>query len=315
MINNKTKNKLITLLSFLGFSLVVAQIIYLVATGNNLCPTQGCEIVESLVKVPPLWFNILGASFFLLVFVLSLLASKLKGSETLLNMILLAALAAEGVLLSYQIFVVSVFCFYCLCVFFFVLCLNLLSGWRQIITAVAAFGAVLLMFSILEFNHNKSELSLSDGTYAIKDCAESQKELYFIFGEDCPHCHRVIEILQSCTECKIFFNPVTRVKNEPLAGLTKTDEYQPEINIELLKLLDINTIPVLIDRGRAGARFIRGDENIINYLKVHCFSLHGAGVEDKPAEVPATTTLSNGECSIDTGCADEQDSGKGLWQF
>ena len=97
------------------------------------------------------------------------------------------------------------------------------------------------------------------------------KQMYLVFSEDCPHCHKVIEALRGCTKCEFHFNPVKGINREVLPGLDHNEAYSPRINTMALKLSGIDTIPVLIARNVDGLTFIRGEKNIITFIQNTCF--------------------------------------------
>lgn len=56
-------SKLISILSFAASILIIIQVIYISLSGEAACLNQGCEIVESLTTIPPLYFNLIGFLF------------------------------------------------------------------------------------------------------------------------------------------------------------------------------------------------------------------------------------------------------------
>ena len=102
-------------MAWLSSSIVAVQIVLLVLGRDGICLSQGCQVVDELTRVPPLVFNLAGLFFFQAV------AWGVFRTDTekairwrIVQWLLLAGLAAEGVLVGFQLFVVGVFCTYCL---------------------------------------------------------------------------------------------------------------------------------------------------------------------------------------------------------
>lgn len=313
----------IAALALAGCVTIMAKVGYLLITDKAFCLDQGCEIVESMLKIPPLWFNYAGAAFFMLLFVTALLARKGNTTvQVLLRTLLICAVAAEGVLLSYQWFVVQVFCSYCLLIFAFIMCMNLISGWRQACLALLILISEIIIFSLLQFNNPAmgTDLYLEDGTYAVKrSSVQPVRQLYFIFSEDCPHCHNVFEVLETTVSCEINFNPLKSIEKSPLPGLEPVESYNLMVNAIFLRMLDIDTIPVLIEKRNDGVKFIRGEEQIISFLQSHCLAVQGEGVGKSGFSVsPSLPDFGSGECRVGEICAGDEggdNSGDKLWDF
>ena len=136
------------------------------------------------------------------------------------------------------------------------------------------------------------------------------KQMYLVFSEDCPHCHKVIEALRGCTKCEFHFNPVKEINREVLPGLDHNEAYSPRINTMALKLSGIDTIPVLIARNADRLTFIRGEKNIISYIQKTCFqATSSVDSQMAPSSVLGTISLKGhlpdffeGGCSVDEPC-------------
>jgi hypothetical protein len=188
--------------------------------------------------------------------------------------LLLIGLAAEGVLVGYQFFVVRTLCSYCLVIASLIVLLNFLCGMRQIMVAAPLFLAVMCVFPMLNFGPTLVALryqTLASGSFAVKRCAEPSKQLYLFFSADCPHCKNVIKTLESCNSCEFHFNPVEPMHSLGLEALEYTASYEPAMNRLLLSLLGIETVPVLLVRDPDGLTFIKGEESIIRYISEACF--------------------------------------------
>ena len=284
-------------LSLLACVVIIAQALLIIFRGEAFCVNEGCKIVEALTLIPPFYFNLLGAASFFTIFCAAIITKYRSRTEPLLRIILISSLAAEGILLGYQIFVANVFCSYCLFIFILVVIMNSLMGLRQLTLGLVTIVAQLVMFSLLSFDAAKDPLrglTLDNGTYAVRICSDPVKQLYLIFSEDCPHCYKVIEALEGCTRCEFHFNPIKEISADLLPGLSPNEKYVPQINTAALKILGIDTVPVLIAKDYDGLTFIKGERNIINYIQNTCFKEMPS--LDENLEDPFETE--DGACSI-----------------
>ena len=261
-------------LSLLACVIIIAQALLIIFRGEAFCVNEGCKIVEALTLIPPFYFNLLGAASFFTIFCTALITKHRSGTEPLLRIVLVCGLAAEGILLGYQTFVANVFCSYCLLIFVLMVILNVLMGIRQLTLGLAIIVVQLFVFSLLRFEAAEDHLrglTLDNGTYAVRRCSDPVKQLYLIFSEDCPHCYKVIEALEGCTRCEFHFNPIKEISADLLPGLSPNEKFLPEINTAALKILGIDTVPVLIAKDHDGLTFIQGERNIIKYIQNTCF--------------------------------------------
>jgi uncharacterized membrane protein len=289
-------------LSLLASIVVGGQSALMVLQGGQLCVNHGCRIIEGLTTVPPLYINLLGLAYFQTIFWTSLVTRKRAKAASVLRLLLICGMAAEGSFLSYQTFVAHAFCWYCVCVFLMVVGLNILAGWRQLILGASLIAAQGLVFSLLTFTplgNDSYELTLDQGTFAVRTCSNPVKRIYLIFSENCPHCESVIAALEGCSRCEFHFNPISRIDPSRFPELVKSSSYLPRINIHTLKILRIPTIPVLIVENQDGLTFIKGEQNIINYVKKTCFEDTGSLVPglDDPFSVEDDDT-----CSVEDYC-------------
>ena len=138
-----------------------------------------------------------------------------------LGFMLLCGLTFDSTLLAYQIFVAQTFCGYCLVVFGFVLLLNLLKGRMQVPFSFAIVGMILFSFSILSFVPGGSvskTFSLKQAAYGHKSCSAPTKEIYLFFSSECSHCQSILESLNQCNSCDLYFNPIADIENWVLPG-------------------------------------------------------------------------------------------------
>ena len=292
---------------------IAVQIIFELLFGSSICPTQGCKIVESLTLIQPLWINLLGLIFFQSVFwSVKVLKDKTVYSIDPVGVLLLSGFIFDGVLLAYQILVVKTFCLYCLCVFTFVLVLNVMYGRRQSARALTALGVILVSFSILSFGPgiaHSDRFSLKAAAWGVRSCSSPTKEVYLIFSSNCPHCKNVIQSLDQCNSCDLYLNPIDPIETLNLDGIERIDTFAPQINRHMLELLDIDAIPVLVSKGPDSYDIIRGENNILNYLSSACFTDEDvlyldSSMDSKEAGITVFSQEA-GECSVTIDCPEE----------
>jgi len=261
-------------LALLGAAGAAVQSTLQLVRGTAICLNEGCRIVEGLTRIPPVAINLAGLGFFITVAALAWRAPASKPARRLLGLLLLAGIAAEGVLFGYQMFVAKTFCSWCLVVFTLVALLNLLAGWRQALGAAAVFAASLMAFWALRFGVIQPAAggrALDGGTYGVRRCEAPAKQLYLFFSSTCPHCAEVLRALESCNSCNFHFNPVDRIAGLDLPGVERSASYDPAVNRGLLALLGIEEVPVILAPGPEGVSVIRGEQRILAYIRAECF--------------------------------------------
>lgn len=294
---------------------VMLQVLLILVRGEPFCLNTGCRVVEELVVLNPITFNILGALFFAACAVTAMLAGKRPVFLSFFLFLCLSGLAAEGVLLGYQAFVARTFCSYCLSVLAAVFVLNLLAGTKQALAGAGILIVELLLFSLLNFNISTAgikDMTLENGTCAITRCQDPARTLYLIFSQDCPHCHKVLDALSGCSMCEFHFNPVKKIKADLLPGTVYRENYIPEINRLALKILGIDSIPVLIVKTEEGYLLIKGDREIINFIRNNCF-FRAAPMDNNGRPLPEslfapvdpmTSGTTGGACSLEQECSE-----------
>ncbi len=259
-----------------GSLLTLIQIILLESGLDGICFSGGCEIVDSRTTVSPVFFNFFGLVFFQAIFWSVYAGRRSKELQFYVRMLLLAALAAEGVLISFQYLVVDTFCTYCLLVFSLVVLLNLLHGLHHAVTGIAIFVTVVIAFSTLQFKTTASEAAatgindLGKGAYAVLPGEEDKPKLYLFFSSTCPHCERVIKSMQQGTNCNVSFNPVSKVTNFPLTTVLSKEDYDVAVNRTFMKSLGQTSIPVLLVAQQNQIQLISGGNAIMSYLDTSC---------------------------------------------
>ncbi|WP_163335820.1 hypothetical protein [Desulfopila sp. IMCC35008] len=277
----------VILLSFLGVIGTAVQAGLIVLSGDILCLNDGCEIVESLTRVPPLVFNLAGCLYFLIL--LCCFYNGRNGSKFWLKsgrLLLTAGLAAEGVLVSFQHYIAQVFCSYCLIILGTIVLLNLFVGLRQLFVGLVMFASVVLAFSALEFTPatQADKTDLTDGTYARLHRETADDRLFLFFSATCPHCEDVIATIDESFTCSVNFNPVSEVESIGVAGSVLSGSYSPEINKSFLKNLGISEIPVLMVKSENEVAVRKGKSTILSYLEDNCYPKAG---ENLSAPVPS----------------------------
>lgn len=299
------------IISFLAALLTAVQV-YLLSRGEQaICLNDGCAVVDSLTKVSPLWFNLAGFCFFLTLFWLFLQGRRRR--EHLLKiarLLLLAALAAEAVLVFFQYAVAKVFCSYCLIIFAVVVLLNLCCGLRQILRSVVIFSAVLITCLSLQFTAPSSgkPYDLHAGSMAMLHKASGAETLYLFFSSSCPHCENVIKSLEDGYVCNLRFNPLEPIDNFTVKNAERLKTYDPNINRAFLKGVSVQEVPLLLIDGGEEMRLLKGEKRIVEYLRNTCAPPSGgiSGISQDPTLVkpfiPGLGGSSQDGCSVVSDC-------------
>jgi len=302
-------SKAIFSISFAASILIGLQMLIILFRGEAACLNEGCKIVENLTNIPPLFFNLVGFFYFQTVCWLFFLVRKKGGVFVeLARLFLLTGLAVESVLFTYQIFVAEAFCGYCLLLFSIVLLLNALAGWKQFVAGISILSGILLISSLLSYGPTallSKGQTINTGTYGTRTCDNPKKELYLFFSANCPHCENVIQALEGCSSCNFHFNPIEKLDNFELKGMKRAASYDPILNKLLLKLLGIDTIPVLLEKNQSGFSIIKGEKQIIHYIQQACYQADPLLYLDRTGQssqdgIPVFSEA--GECSVNIDC-------------
>jgi uncharacterized membrane protein len=301
------------LIALIASIVTALQAVYGLVYGSILCPNSGCKIVETLTAIRPLYLNLLGLIFFQAVFwMLHLLKDRSKSRLDLLGTLLVGGLVFDAALLAYQVFVVRTFCGYCLLVFGFVLVLNLLYGKRQMVAGFSILAALLLSFSILTFVPagvlSQTE-PLKSAAYGVKSCSTPSKEIYLIFSSNCPYCEKVLETLSNCNSCDLYLNPIDKAASIKNIELAPNPKFSPTVNRLVLSVLGIDSVPVLVVKSAEGFRLIKGERQIVNYVRRACFTEADVLYYEKSIQTVdegiTVITDQDGECSVAIDCGPE----------
>ncbi len=219
------------LVSLFGSLFTLAQLI-LKSMHSSICTTQGCLLVAQSVRFSDSIIIFAGFLVFSLLFLLSL--SKNETLQKIVDALIVISLSAEGIFVGYQLFRIKHICLFCLSVFalFVILALIRLVQRRYfVLTGFASFVTVLGL------------------CYMLKPSAApviATKPLVLVYKPTCSHCEKVIE------EARKKHVNIYTVK----AGSC----------LDLLRMLNINEVPVLIANKKGRREIIVGEENIIQYL-------------------------------------------------
>lgn len=271
--NHRSRAGLLALIAVAASLLIGGQLYLIILQGTAACFNEGCEIVEGLTKVSPLVFNLFGLFFFLLIALTAVFVRIRSAGVPFLSLLLLAAMAAEGVLLAYQYHVARAWCSYCLVIFGLVALCNVLVGFRQLLNGIVLVAAVNLIFALLRFEPaiwSSPESALAAGTAAIRPGPEHGRSIALIYANDCPHCMTLLQQLTEFPRCEIRLNPIDGPPPDDIPELERKSSFQPEINRLLLRLLAIDTVPVLLTVDNDGNRIIRSGPAIEADLRVNC---------------------------------------------
>jgi hypothetical protein len=259
-------------ISFLASVLAAVQAVLISSGASGLCLNDGCEIVDSMTNISPLYFNIAGFLFFQILFWFFLRGRN--GSEywhKLARLLLLAGLAAEAVLVFFQYSIAAVFCSYCLIIFAVIVLLNLCCGLGQAVRGAVLFTAVLAACFSLQFRvPAKSGGTLDAGSIAMVSGDRDGIRIYLFFSASCGHCEKVIEAIGTDNSCVVRFNPVEKIEKFDLPGAVLFPDYDPQINLALLGSLAIKEIPILVAMTPDESLILKGEARILEYLGKTC---------------------------------------------
>lgn len=291
--------------------IVLVQIGIILIQGDPLCLNQGCEIVEQLNKVPPLYFNLAGFVFFLIIF-LGVRMTK-RGStpaRALVLVLLTAGMGAEAVLVSFQHLIARTFCSYCLIICAFVVLLNVLAGWRQALRGLVIFCAVGAAFFSLEFRTSAEQtLSYQDGILATRQGTQTEPQIHLFFSSTCSHCENIIKLLAPQKSLTVAFHPIDSVEAVDVPGIEKSATYSIAANRNFLASLGINEVPVLLLKEKDQYTVLKGKHTIqqqIDKLITPQQEEESRGKQDISPTSSMNTDpgMSNDGCSVEEDCED-----------
>lgn len=171
--------KSFTIVSIAAAIYTIAEII-MQSLGTSICPTEGCRVVSAHTRFGDISILLLGLVVFVSLGVLSILERMSLGSSygTIINIILIASLAAEGFFTGYQAFHVKIPCLFCLSILAIIVVLallRLLSGERSVIAGYVSFAAVFVFLYLV----------LPAGT---TESVPTDSRLILFYSDGCRHC-------------------------------------------------------------------------------------------------------------------------------
>ncbi len=242
----RTKNRfikiLLTIVSFAGFSLTLAEIV-LNAQGQSICTTSACKLVHTFDAYNML--NWIGLTLFGYLFLTSLLdLLNIIFIEFFLRLrilIVTGAIIVEGYFIGLQTWFLGKYCFYCLTV-----------------------ASLIFLFAIFDYCYQKKSNSFAfiyGGAFAgalavfiatalvnIPLKPIPQKGLpILVFKTDCEHCKNVAEFVQK----------------EKLQVV----KYPAKSFSPVMQVLGIKGVPVLIYKEKNNIEVVSGDKAIITWFK------------------------------------------------
>jgi len=308
MLNRKNKTlQLAQFLTLVASLLIAGQIGFTLYQGSPFCLNDGCKVVEKLTRVSPLIINGVGLFFFLVVYGgLRMARGELRRLPSVIHTLLVAALGVEAVLIGFQYLVAQAFCAYCLSILGFVVLLNLLLGFRQIVSGVLVFTAALLAFASLDLQQPASgQQAFTAGVFASRPGLLKYPEHYLFYSSTCAHCAKVIASLKNSGRATVHFNPIDQVTTIDLPQTTVTASYSPALNKALLTSLGIDDIPVLMTRTADGWTIRRGETAILAALTLAPRPESGgqSGISTPPSSQAGIPGLdSNDGCRVSSEC-------------
>jgi len=145
---------------------------------KSVCTSSGCTMAASFNRYPEFVMLSIGILLFIVLGIL-----KKKKKEKLLDVILIGALASEGYLQGFEIFVAHTFCIFCTVTFLIILILFIIrvkENKDMLLKGLSAFGFAFITVFLV-----------NNPTLNIKD----QYTLLYLPG--CPHCEHTEGFLNS----------------------------------------------------------------------------------------------------------------------
>jgi hypothetical protein len=205
--------------------------------GRSVCVSEGCGLVGRLTRFGDLWTILIGFIAFGLLALLSGLNLRHQKNilDSAITLVLIAAMAAEGFFVGFQVFWLPEVCLFCLSVFGIILILGFLrflSDWKAAAAGFAAFAVVLCCVGLV----------LPPRGTALP----SDKKMILFYSENCRHC---TEIKKEIDKSKLDVAPVL-VKDFAVT----------------LKNLGVDSVPTLYVTSRYEKLILSGKESIRRYL-------------------------------------------------
>jgi len=227
----KRLSALLTNLLIGGGCLLTSAAIAMSLSGSSFCSSRGCKVVEDYLSIDPIFMYALGFFFFCLM----LIFERRESLTTYGSTLLMFALAAEGYLVGFQLFVVHTVCIFCLTIASIIAGLGLLKLFGETRRIVLnGFLLFALTCSLVGFvNVSFSPIPSGDDDV-------------LIYSKNCPHCEEVIRF--------------SRERGIPLK-LCEANEVKGG-----LKWMGIDVVPVLVCSDTREKKIYTGTKNILAVL-------------------------------------------------
>ncbi len=263
------------LVSILGLSLIGIEI-YLNSHNTSICKTEGCILVHIFDNYGVL--NYIGFAIFFYLFLIALLDIFNFFLGFLLKLrtyILALSIVVEGYFLGFQSWYLKAYCDYCLIIagfLFLAFFLDYLYPEKSVALlsvkkekkasiykiSILGFFSVFLATFLVHFSLKPLNLDLP----------------VIIYEKGCPHCREVISYAK---------------KNN-----IKIKLYSVKSVISLMKIFDIHTVPLLIDREGKRLVLLKGENEIKNWFN-NKYKIKKEEVNDKKAKRKDKVRLRNGK--------------------
>ncbi|MDL1970377.1 MAG: hypothetical protein LWW94_05295 [Candidatus Desulfofervidaceae bacterium] len=199
-------------LSLLGVILIALEW-RLFLQGKSLCQGVGCKLAITFARDETLLLAVGLIFFTLLVFLFAFAPSRitLYSFSTfsllrihalthlrIIDVILLSALAAEGYLVGFQLFVLNRLCSFCLGVFGIVCLITIVYAFAYkrfylVFSGILIWAAVLLATYLVSVPVVGRGLENLASAHYVK--GTPQTKWYLFVKEDCPHCEKTLDYL------------------------------------------------------------------------------------------------------------------------
>ncbi len=295
--------------ALIGCLLTGGQALLIYIQGEGLCFNNGCEIVDSLTLVDPLIFNLVGFVFF---FIAAIGLSRARRGSDLwqrfISLLLLAGLAAEGVLLAFQVIISQALCSYCLIILALIVLANLFMGPKQFFKGAIIFSAILLASFSLDYHGGTVRPQpLEEGTMARYQPEQSSKQVYLFISSTCKYCQSVLTSLENSNACTINFNPIDSYAGFSFPDADMAASYSPRINLTFLKKLGILEVPVLLHKEGPSMSLLSGEQAIREFVEQQCSTTTPLTLQE-PIQMSSSYSIPPLPIGVeDEGCKIEED--------
>lgn len=209
--------------------------IILIKTGSAICQSNGCEATKTILSIDTNLLYSLGSLGAIGLIITGFLYLKKEINNNLFKLILFGMFLFETILLSYLILKTNEICWICLG-FYILLCINLIlltiNEKEDVLKILFYISIIFIAMFILDIRNQPNEIT----------------NKYTILGSE------------SCKFCK-----ETKEKLKELNIEFKEEDYKNYK--DTLKMLNINSIPVLIIKENNSWNIIEGKDNILNTIK------------------------------------------------